>query len=170
MLKNWEQNTPVVITRNIWQYICQLTWPFPSLIQHNIASVLALECGDTTSTLPTSLAEETQQSNNHNNSLRRGSTVPAEPPNTRRPLLTSSRASSLNGFLDFLLIFPPELREAVNVCMGHDSSPLPEAAVVVPVRDFAIKHGRLGRKHIVAGWNNKTGSRRGKQNKVKKTE
>lgn len=141
-----------MITRNVFQYICQLTWLFPPHMLHDTVSILALECGDTSTILLTSLAEVT--SNHHNNSTTKESTAPAKPPNTMRLLLTSSRASSFNGFLDLLLIFPPKLREAINVCVGHDPSPLPEAAVVVPVRDFAIKHRRLGKKHIRPRWNN----------------
>lgn len=121
---------------------------------HDTVSILALECGDTSAILLTSLAKVTWTSNHHNNSKTKESTVPAEPPNTMGLLPTSSRASSFNGFLDFLLIFPPKLREAINVCVGHNSSPLPEAAVVVPVRDFAIKHGWLAKKHIRPRWNN----------------
>lgn len=50
-----------------------------------IVSIPALECRDTT-VLPASLAEGTQQTNNHRNSFWRGSLVSAESPNTRTPL------------------------------------------------------------------------------------
>lgn len=54
-------------------------------------------------------------------------------------------ASSLRGLLDFLLVVPPELREAVHLYVGVSDAvaDLPEAGEVVPVWDFSIKHGRL---------------------------
>lgn len=122
--------------------------PLPLCIKTSLdhtASILPLESGDTTAILLTPFAVGTQPLSNCNNSLRRQSTVPA--PDIRRALLTSCRASGFNGLLDFLLVLPAELREAIDVCVGHDPRPLPEAAVVVPVRDFAIEHGRLGKAH-----------------------
>lgn len=135
-------------------------------ILDDTVSILALEWGDTSTILLTSLAEGTWTLNHHNSPTKE-STVPAELQTTWVIPPTSSRPASFNGFLDFLLIFPPKLREAINIRVGHDSSPLPEAAVVVPVRHFAIKHGRLGKKHIRPRWNNS--SRIKRKNKRKKS-
>lgn len=54
--------------------------------------------------------------------------------------------SSLRSLLNFLLVIPPELREAIHLHIGVPDgvADLPEAGEVVPVWDFAIEHGRLG--------------------------
>lgn len=58
-------------------------------------------------------------------------------------IFTSSSTSALNGFLHFLLVIPAEVSKSRDVRGRLYRSTEPKAGKMVPVRHFAIKHGRL---------------------------